>query len=162
MISHEHDQEEHQGERVPGRKGFPGGTAKLPRLVGPSAEEHVIPSSPAGPQVMIVEGGFAADAPGTPTAPGRHVRRLLAPGVAVLRPRGGGDGRDTGPHAPCRTGRGPEASWREIKAAHRRLLAQLHPDRFVTATERQQREAADRLAEVNLAYHQLSKERTAS
>ena len=70
MITHE-DDEENREDRVPGRHGFPGGTAKLPRLVGPAAEDHVLAPGNGGPAVMIVEGGFAAGRPrtSTPTGP---------------------------------------------------------------------------------------------
>ena len=54
-----------------------------------------------------------------------------------------------------------DADWQTIRAAHRKLLAQLHPDRFVTADERTQQEAADRLAAINIAYHELERTRRA-
>ena len=110
-----------------------------------------------------MEGGFAADAPVDADGPTVATFADVPPPELLFYVHEVEETVETPaptPHAAL--GVGPEASWREIKAAHRRLLAQLHPDRFVTATERQQREAADRLAEVNLAYHQLSKERTAS
>lgn len=54
-----------------------------------------------------------------------------------------------------------DADWNTIRSAHRKLLAQLHPDRFVTADERTQSDAAERLAAINIAYHELERTRRA-
>ena len=68
----------------------------------------------------------------------------------------------TGAEHPTTTlGVEDDADWKTIRAAHRKLLAQLHPDRFVTADERTQQEAADRLAAINIAYHELERTRRA-
>lgn len=55
----------------------------------------------------------------------------------------------------------PDADWNTIRAAHRKLLAQLHPDRYVTADDRTRTDAAERLAAINVAYHDLEKARRA-
>ena len=71
-------------------------------------------------------------------------------------------GRTNGIEHPTTTlGVDDDADWKTIRAAHRKLLAQLHPDRFVTADERTRQEAADRLAAINIAYHELERTRRA-
>lgn len=51
----------------------------------------------------------------------------------------------------------PSASNDEIKAAYRRAIRQVHPDRFASASEYQQRIAAHRAQEINRAYAILKK-----
>lgn len=46
----------------------------------------------------------------------------------------------------------PSASNEEIKAAYRRAIRQVHPDRFARAPADQQRWAAQRAQEINRAY----------
>jgi curved DNA-binding protein CbpA len=46
----------------------------------------------------------------------------------------------------------PTASNEQIKAAYRRAIAQVHPDRFAHAPQQQQRAAAERALEINRAY----------
>lgn len=53
----------------------------------------------------------------------------------------------------------PSASNEVIKAAYRRAISQVHPDRFVSASEHQQRIAAYRAQEINRAYAILKKVR---
>ncbi|MCX8051402.1 MAG: DnaJ domain-containing protein [Chlorobi bacterium] len=46
----------------------------------------------------------------------------------------------------------PSASNDEIKAAYRRAIGKVHPDRFARAPEHEQRQAARRAQEINRAY----------
>lgn len=48
-----------------------------------------------------------------------------------------------------------EASWSEIQVAHRRLAKQLHPDRFVGASDAKQRWAEEAIRRVNEAMADL-------
>ncbi|GIV52502.1 MAG: hypothetical protein KatS3mg038_3023 [Candidatus Kapaibacterium sp.] len=62
--------------------------------------------------------------------------------------------RTTGPveWAYQTLGVAPTASNEQIKAAYRRAIAQVHPDRFAHAPQQQQRAAAERALEINRAY----------
>jgi curved DNA-binding protein CbpA len=51
------------------------------------------------------------------------------------------------------------ASWEEIAKAHRRLVSQLHPDRYVGADEVVREAAERRVRDVNEAYAKIRRER---
>lgn len=52
-----------------------------------------------------------------------------------------------------------DADWKTIQRAHRGLLVELHPDRFVTADDATRRSAEERLATINIAFAELEKRR---
>lgn len=176
------DEEE---QRSTGSGGFPGGSPRLPRLSGRTADGRGgsgIPGSEDEPSIMFVAGGFVEDE----FSKARRSRRAketvdegpvyasfsdYSPTESLFFHPAGHDHdeaddeaeADGAPPTPQRLlGVAPDATWKEIKAAHRALLSELHPDRFVTATAAERDAAAERLAEVNLAFHTLDKERRAS
>ncbi len=176
-------------ERTPGRSGFPGGTPRLPRLNSEMPTPAGIKGSVDEPAVEFVTGGFLedeltrarrtrrpadADDDRTDSATSDPVYASFtdySPNESLFfHPAGTrcttepdsvvDDDIPLTPHAILRVT--PDASWQQIKSAHRSLLAELHPDRFVTATQAERDRAAEQLAEVNLAFHTLDKERRAS
>lgn len=54
------------------------------------------------------------------------------------------------------------ATWSEITRAHRRLVAQLHPDRFVGADEATRAAAERRVRDVNEAFSEIRRQRSPS
>lgn len=171
-------------KRAPGRDGFPGGTPRLPRLSSPLPIEHVIEATDDEPAVMFVGGGFVDDEltrrrsarRGGPTgdvddvddADGDHEPAHASftdysPNESLFYTHEVEEVVETPAPTPnAALGVAPDATWDDIKAAHRKLMAELHPDRFVTAPEAARRDAEERLVEVNLAFHTLAKERRAS
>jgi hypothetical protein len=143
----------------PGSGAFPGGSARLPRIVGPSRRPPGVDALEDAPPVMFVEGGFAE--PARPSGPTRATFTDYSPPESLFYTHEV-EHEVEGPVAPtphAALGVDPGATWTEIKAAYRGLVAQLHPDRFVTATDEERDAAAEQLAEVNVAYHALAKER---
>jgi DnaJ-class molecular chaperone len=108
---------------------------------------------------MFVDGGFVE--PARPSGPTTATFTDYSPPESLFYTHEV-EQEVEGPVAPtpyAALGVDPTATWAEIKAAYRALVAQLHPDRFVTATDEEQAAAAEQLAEVNVAYHALAKER---
>lgn len=140
--------------------GVPGGTPRLPRILGPQRRPPGLAGGDDTPPVAFVDGGFA-EPPRPEEGPAHATFTDYSPPESLFYTHEVEAELD---HPPAPTphaalGVEPDADWSEIKKAYRALVAQLHPDRHVTASAEEQREAADRLAEVNVAYHALAKER---
>lgn len=168
--------------------GVPGGSVRLPRLNGRTFDEHVVLDGDThAPPVEVIDGGFVHDEV-TRARRTREERRnrdegsdpepvhmsfsdysptesLFVHGAATSeRDPDTGEVRVLSVEDDELTrvlGVDPDADWNTIRAAHRTLLAQLHPDRFVMADEQAQSDAAERLAAINVAYHELEKVRRA-
>lgn len=164
-------------------RGVPGGSTRIPRL----GTTHGRVGPGGGPPVEVVGGGFVDDE----LTRARRARAAVQPAThdderVVLRfsdyspteslfcastpsgthtgEHGGSNAAPGGPgsdHPTSILGVDDDADWKTIRSAHRKWLAQLHPDRFVTADERTQQDAADRLAAINIAYHELERTRRA-
>lgn len=133
---------------------MPGGRADLPHLVGPTRS-----GLPRRQPVVFVKGGFAPPEDRTDDAePVRATFRDYHTTESLFY--GHDDDRVTppppGPHEVL--GVDPGASWDEIRAAHRALMIQLHPDRYVTADPADRDRATMLLNEVNDAFAVLSAE----
>ncbi len=157
-------------------RGVPGGTTRLPRLGSTPPR----PGSAGGPPLEMVSSGFVEDeltrarrsradrdTPTTGDGDGDEPVVLRFADYSPTESLFADDERvtaaaDTEPDAPTTIlGVAANADWNTIRAAHRKLLRELHPDRFVTSDERTRRDAADRLAAINIAYHELERTRRA-
>jgi DnaJ-domain-containing protein 1 len=176
-----HDDLEGEPTR-PVARGVPGGSTRLPRL---RSNSYSLKGPGGGPSVEVVGGGFVEDeltrerrsrrggvrddAPERDDAADPVELRFAdySPTESLFEPLHASDPDPSGPtfdlqDAPTRVlGVADDADWNTIRSAHRKLLAQLHPDRFVTADERTRQEAAEKLAAVNVAYHELERTRRA-
>ena len=137
-------------------RGFPGGSTPLPRISQPRSED---------PDVMFVESAFYKEPrepwPGssalTDTAFGQYYStQSLFEGVPELfvEPH-----REDGPYAVLGLSR--QATWEEISKAHRKLVSELHPDRYVDADDVVRDAAERRVRDVNEAYAEIRRERAA-
>ncbi|MCB1027722.1 MAG: DnaJ domain-containing protein [Microthrixaceae bacterium] len=115
--------------------GFPGGRANLPRMrsngapdLKPRVDRPVPENKPVFQEYFSVESLFSsADTNQEVT----RARPWTVLGVAE------------------------DAEWSEIQAAHRRMAKQLHPDRWVRATEPEQRWAEEAIRRINEAMADL-------
>ena len=160
-------------------RGVPGGTSRIPRL---HSTRHGLAGPGGGPPVEVVGGGFTEDeltrARRSRDGSERDDRGRTSDQEEPVVMRFSdyspieslfGAAESGTPTATCNPtdepttvlGVDPDADWNTIRAAHRKLLAQLHPDRYVTADDRTRDDAAERLAAVNVAYHELDRTRRA-
>jgi hypothetical protein len=177
MRTTDHDDPDGEDRTRPVARGVPGGATRLPRL---RPDSYHLPGPGGGPAVELTSGGFvpdeltrarqsraARDEGGATDEPLELRFADYSPIESLFEPRPGSDPRPPGPtfdleDAPTRVlGVEDDADWNTIRSAHRKLLAQLHPDRFVTADDRTRQDAADKLAAINVAYHELERTRRA-
>jgi hypothetical protein len=179
MRTTDHDPDGEDRTRTVAR-GVPGGATRLPRL---RPDSYGLKGPGGGPSVELTSSGFVPDEL-SQARRSREAREQsseqqsepvelrfadYSPMESLFEPPpGAAAGRDhAGPtfdlaDAPTRVlGVDDDADWTTIRSAHRKLLAQLHPDRFVTADERTRQDAADKLAAINVAYHELERTRRA-
>lgn len=143
---------ERRAPRAP--RNFPGGAARLPRINRPSADvpEFNHPLQDDDPrhadplQAGSTDQGFDA----------YYSTESLFGGSPDP---GAFSAEEEGPYGVLGLTR--DASWEAVSKAHRRLVAQLHPDRYVREDD-QIREAAERrVRDVNEAFSTIRRERAA-
>lgn len=140
----------------PHARSFPGGSTPLPRISQPRGED---------PDVMFVESAFYRE----PREPWPESSALADTGFGqyystqslfdtapelFVEPD-----RNDGPYAVLGLTR--RATWTEISKAHRRLVSELHPDRYVDADDVVRDAAERRVRDVNEAYSEIRRERAA-
>ncbi|MFZ4517354.1 MAG: J domain-containing protein [Microthrixaceae bacterium] len=138
----------------------PGGTPHLPRLSGAASMPLPEPEPDEAPSVVMVTEGFTDEGVRS-SATGSFTDWSTTESLfwGHEDASDADDERASPPDPYSALCVDPDASWAEVRRAHRKLLAELHPDRFVTASEEERREAARRLGDANQAFHQLSRER---
>ncbi|MHB1138967.1 MAG: J domain-containing protein [Microthrixaceae bacterium] len=137
-----------------GARSFPGRATPLPRISQPRSED---------PDVMFVESAFfrepkeqwPASSALENTGFGQYYStESLFEAVPELFEE---PDRDEGPYAVLGLTR--RATWEEISKAHRRLVSELHPDRYVDADDVVRDAAERRVRDVNEAYSEIRRER---
>jgi hypothetical protein len=135
---------------------FPGGAPRLPRLTPP---RRAVPPDPnAAVETEPVEEG--------PAPQGTFTDYFSTESLfSASPPRDEDEPRATlpsGEDAYSLLGVSRQASWKEISRAHRRLVSQLHPDRYVDADEDTRAAAERKVRDVNEAYAEIRRQRLPS
>jgi hypothetical protein len=132
-------------------RAFPGGRAKLPRLN----------TSNEGPELDFVSTAFIPgqetgedDAPRTGFH-GYNTYESLFADATIAEPLT----RPTDGDAYAVLGVDPDADWKDIVRAHRRLVKANHPDHLVDAPASERHAAEERLRQINLAYREVKDDR---
>jgi hypothetical protein len=132
-------------------RAFPGGRAKLPRLN----------TSTDGPELDFVSTAFIPgqepeddDAPRTGFH-GYNTYESLFADATIAEPLT----RPTDDDAYAVLGVAPDAEWKDIVRAHRRLVKANHPDHLVDAPASERHAAEERLRQINLAYREVKDDR---
>jgi DnaJ-domain-containing protein 1 len=127
--------------------GFPGGHARLPRISNPRRTPPPTASAgrPAAQQEQSTRACGFADY--------FSVESLFEHGAGDHQ--GAVDPDD--PYAVLGVNR--DASWKEISREHRKLVARLHPDRFIDADDATRAEAERKVRDVNAAFADIRKQR---
>jgi hypothetical protein len=128
--------------------GFPGGHARLPRIVSPRRTPPPSTRATSGPVTQPDQSTKACG-----FADYFSVESLFEHGTSD--DQGAVDPDD--PYDVLGVTR--EASWKEISRAHRKLVARLHPDRFIDADEATCEEAGRKVRAVNAAFAEIRRER---
>lgn len=137
-------------------RAFPGGATQLPRISKPGSPD---------PDVLFVESAFFKEpqvswpesTPLADTGFGQYYStQSLFEGAPDLFAE---PDRADGPYAVLGLTR--RANWSEISKAHRKLVSELHPDRYVDADDVVREAAERRVRDVNEAYAEIRRERAA-
>jgi hypothetical protein len=144
--------------------GFPGGSARLPRLNtrlhGGAETQRVSFVGTAFVRTPRTSSRFAeAPAPptaDTPEAPGRFTEYYTYESLFTAPPESGETVELIDEAAFEMLGLEADADWEQVVTAYRRIVKQIHPDRLVDATAEEVDAANQRLSDVNLAYSRLT------
>jgi hypothetical protein len=132
-------------------RAFPGGRAKLPRLN----------TATDGPEIDFVSTAFIPGSePDRDDAPrtgfhGYNTYESLFADATIAEPLT----RPTDDDAYVVLGVEPDAEWKDIVRAHRRLVKANHPDHLVDAPASERHAAEERLRQINLAYREVKDDR---
>lgn len=144
---------------VGGDDGFPGGRPRLPRISRPHTlhpdEEFVERALHREPAASERSSNPAVDSFSS-TGFGQYysTESLFS---ASPEPETS-TGPASGPYAVLGVTR--HASWEQIRSAHRSLVSQLHPDRYVNADEEVKANAERRVRDVNEAFSEIRRQRS--
>lgn len=140
------------------KRAFPGGQARLPRLQRPAG----------APAEVLDEDPDEEDTPLRRNPDERSPSKdrgfeAYYSSESLFDTSGGGEQVGTEGNPAC----GPyevlglrrSASWEEISKAHRTLVSQLHPDRYVGSEDDVREAAEQRVRDVNEAYATIRRER---
>jgi hypothetical protein len=137
---------------------FPGGAPRLPRLTPPRRAVPPDPNATVRTE-PVAQGpapqGTFTDYFSTESLFGASPPRDEDPESAVVPLPSGED-------AYSLLGVTRQASWKEISRARRRLVSELHPDRFVDADEDTRAAAERRVRDVNEAFAEIRRHRLPS
>ncbi len=129
------------------RRAFPGGAVRLPRLSRPSD---------APPEDLSDEPLRRNPEERSPGSDRGFESYYSAESLFETPPSGPASGSD-GPYGVLGLTR--TASWEQVSKAHRQLVSQLHPDRYVDAEETVRAAAESRVRDVNEAYATIRRQR---
>jgi DnaJ-domain-containing protein 1 len=135
---------------------FPGGAPRLPRLTPPRRPVPPDPTEQARDQrqddAPAPQGTFT-DYFSNESLFGASPPRE-EPAEAVPLP--------SGQDAYSLLGVSRQASWKEISRAHRRLVSELHPDRYVDSDDETRAAAERKVRDVNEAFSEIRRQRLPS
>lgn len=135
---------------------FPGGAPKLPRLTPPRRPVPPDPNDAASTsradEAPAPQGTFTDYFPNESLFGASPLREEEHEAVAL----------PSGVDAYSLLGVSRQASWKEISRAHRRLVSELHPDRYVDADEATRDAAERKVRDVNEAFAEIRRQRLPS
>jgi DnaJ-domain-containing protein 1 len=141
------------------RRAFPGGQARLPRLQRPAgAPDDLLEDEPDDEDDSPLRRNPDERSPGKD----RGFEAYYSNESLFEQPEPAAgvdpDGRPVeGPYGVLGLRR--NASWEEVSRAHRKLVSQLHPDRYVGSDDEEREAAERRVRDVNEAYATIRRER---
>jgi hypothetical protein len=129
------------------RRAFPGGQPRLPRLQRPAD---------APPEDLRNDGPLRRNPEERSPAKDRGFEAYYST-ESLFQPPSPEPVANEGPYAVLGLTR--SASWDEVSKAHRRLVSQLHPDRYVGEDDVVREAAERRVRDVNEAYATIRRQR---
>ncbi len=129
-------------------RAFPGGQVRLPRLNRPAG---------APPEDFSKEEPLRRNADERSPSKDRGFEAYYSNESLFEAPPSGPADTDEGPYGVLGLRR--TASWEQVAKAHRKLVAQLHPDRYVGEDELIRQAAERRVRDVNEAYATIRRQR---
>jgi hypothetical protein len=138
--------------RLPGaRRAFPGGVARLPRLSRPED------GAPEDLRAPLEDEPLRRNPDERSPSKDRGFEAYYSTESLFQATPEGGHVEDEGPYGVLGLTR--TATWEQVSKAHRTLVAQLHPDRYVGADDVVREAAERRVRDVNEAYATIRRQR---
>ncbi|MCB1256504.1 MAG: J domain-containing protein [Microthrixaceae bacterium] len=148
---------------------FPGGRTRLPRIKRPGGHASGV-NGIQEPEVLVTASAFMAQ--GTPSANRKNTHRVMSSGddtefgqyyssdslFDTSRETDVTSTTSDGPYAVLGLTR--QASWEQIRRAHRSLVSTLHPDRYVGESPEVIAHAEQRVRDVNEAFAEIRRQRS--
>ena len=151
--------------------GFPGGRTRLPRINRPRSRSAISDPEPVSDPELLV-GASAFRSPAFAHHAGENTQRISSAGddtefgqyysseslFESSREQEVNPKTSDGPYGVLGLTR--QASWEQIRSAHRTLVSSLHPDRFVGEAPEIIEDAERRVRDVNEAFAEIRRQRS--